>query len=1100
MRLFVPGRPARPSPVSLGIGFILAALLFALTPSAQAQYFGRNKVRYDDFDFKILETEHFDIYYYEGVEQASRDVARMAERWYDRLSAILGHEFDERKSIILYADDADFRQTNITNIGEGTQGVTEGLRQRVVLPVAGTYAETDHVLGHELVHQFQYDIAQSSGRFAQFVRLPLFLIEGLAEYLSVGREDALTAMWMRDAVLRDDFPTLGQLQTSAGYNEYQYGQPFWAYVGGTYGDEAAVRLFRTALDMPIDSAIVTVTGLDPDSLSLQWRAALRDQLLPATAGRTVPQPPRTLSELEQIAENRERRRQDRAQGKRVRRPRFLAYPDSFAVMNGTRLLAQERDTGSMNIAPQLSPSGKYVAYLSEKDLFGIDLFLADAETGEVISKLEEVGTDPHTDALRFIASAGTWSPDGTRFAYVVFAGGDNEIAVLDVERRDVVRRIAVEGLGAIKDPSWSPDGSQIAFAGVKGGVTDLYLVDVTGPSSGQVRQLTNDRFADLQPSWSPDGRQLAFATDRGPGTDFDRLTFAPMRLALYTFPDDELAAGEIEVLSLFPGAKHINPAWSPDGRSLYFISDHGGFNDVYRRDQETGALYQVTNLATGISGISDLSPALSVSSGTGSLAYSVFEGQRYSVYRLAEDEATGQPVSEQVVFEGADLLPPGDAQARSRVTGYLADARSGLPATPEFPERSYRSKLSLDYVSQPQIGATYNNPYSGGGLGAQGGIFLLFSDQLSDNRLGVTVQANGSFKDIGGQAVYLNQTRRLNYGAAVGHIPYLQPFIGPPQSPGLAFTRFYRRTYVSQASLISAYPLNQSQRFEFDGGYTRYGYDLEYDSFLVNGQFAQYDGRRPVSDEQLAQLRAQGFNLRTDPLHLGQAGAAFVGDYSYFGFASPINGSRYRFGVDGTVGTFSFATVTADYRKYLMARPGFLPSRVPVTLAARVLHYGRYFGDAEQDNVLYPIYLGYGSLVRGYTFGSFETDDGYRQFEGRLLGSRIGLASAEVRVPVLGTSQFGLIPFPYLPTELTLFGDAGVAWGRDTNPQGIVGAPDGTLGRAQPVFSAGISTRVNLLGALVLEPYYAFPISRYGANGDLPDGKGIWGLNLTPGW
>ena len=461
--------------------------LLAAAP-AQAQYFGRNQVRYDQFDYRVLETEHFDIYYYEGMDQAVRDVARMAERWYDRLSVILQHEYDERKSIILYADDADFRQTNITRIGEGTQGVTEGLRQRVVLPMAGTYAETDHVLGHELVHQFQYDIAQRSERFQSFVRMPLFVIEGMAEYFSVGREDALTAMWMRDAVLRDDFPSIGELQRSGRYNEYQYGQPFWAYVAGEYSDEAGVRLFRTALDMPLDSALVTVTGLSPDSLSANWEAALRASLVPPAQGRAVPAAPRTSEQLEAIAEERAARAEALAGGRRPRPPRFLTYPDSLPRLGATRLLARERETGSVNLAPQLSPDGRTVAFLSEKDLFGIDLYLADAATGEVIDKLASVGTDAHTDALRFIDSAGAWRPDGDRFAFIVFAGGNNEIQVLDVERRRTVRRLAIEGIGAIKDLTYSPDGQQIAFSGVKGGITDLYAVDV---ESGTVRQLTN---------------------------------------------------------------------------------------------------------------------------------------------------------------------------------------------------------------------------------------------------------------------------------------------------------------------------------------------------------------------------------------------------------------------------------------------------------------------------------------------------------------------------------------------------------------------------------------------------------------------------------
>lgn len=1047
----------------------LAALLVA--DGAAAQYFGRNKVRYDDFDFEILETEHFDLYYYEEEEQAARDVARMAERWYDRLSTILQHEFDERKTIVLYADDADFRQTNVVSglIGEGTQGVTEGLRQRVVLFVGSTYEDTNHVLGHELVHQFQYDIAQRGGSFQNFVRLPLFIIEGMAEYFSVGRRDALTAMWMRDAVLRDDSPTISELQRDPRYNEYQYGQPLWAYIGGVYGDEAAVTLFKRALETPIDSAIVSVTGLQPDSLSARWEQALRDQYLPLVAGRTLP-----VSTGEALAEL-------RADGERAAR----APADSLALLPlpARRVLARAQGSGDINIAPQVSPDGRYLAFLSERDLFGIDLYLADAQTGRVLKKLEEVGSDPHTDAIRFIESAGTWRPDGDQFAYVVFAGGDNEIAILDVERRDVIRRIAVRGVGAIKDPAWSPDGRQIAFAGVKGGITDLYVVDVEG---GTVRQLTNDRYADLQPAWSPDGQTLAFVTDRGPGTDLDRLTFAPVRLAIYS-----LDSGEIEVLSLFADAKHINPAWSPDGRSLYFISDRDGFNDVYRLDRPTGGLFRVTRLATGVAGIADLSPALSVSSQTGLLAFSAFEGQDYSVYALAPSEAQGEPV--QPVPEDADqaeLLPPADAAPRSPVEGYLGDALEGLPETRAFPSRSYRPGLRLDYVSQPSVGAVYD-PYYGSGFGVAGGIQLLFSDQLSDQVLGVSLAANGTLQDIGGQALYLNRARRFNYGAIVGHVPYLQVFYGADPNTGIG-TRYYYRQFVSQAAALAAYPLNQTQRFEAEAGYRRIGYDLEYDRITcdasVGGCF--FDGREEVDDAGLP-----------DALNLFETGVAFVGDYSFFGFTSPIRGGRYRLGVDGTFGSLTYATATADYRQYLFLRPPGFPQRLPVTLALRGLHYGRYGLDSD-TSTFNPLYLGYGALVRGYTSNTFERtpegDAAYLAFYPRLYGSRLAVANAELRLPLLGVPQLGLLSFPYLPTELVLFADAGLAWGEtqrlflfDESGQRI-GQP---LDPDNIIVSAGVGARINVLGALVIEPYYAFPLSREaGGRG------GVFGLNFTPGW
>src|SRR5947199_7575022 len=103
------------------MGGIAAALaLFGAAPLA-AQYFGQNKVQYQAFDFRIIQTEHFEIYYYPAERTAALDAARMAERWYARLSRILHHQFQGRKPIILYASQSDFQQTN-TSAGGGVPG------------------------------------------------------------------------------------------------------------------------------------------------------------------------------------------------------------------------------------------------------------------------------------------------------------------------------------------------------------------------------------------------------------------------------------------------------------------------------------------------------------------------------------------------------------------------------------------------------------------------------------------------------------------------------------------------------------------------------------------------------------------------------------------------------------------------------------------------------------------------------------------------------------------------------------------------------------------------------------------------------------------
>ena len=110
----------------------VATAMFA-SPAAAQSYFGQNQVQYDKFDWKVLETEHFLVHYYEAEKDAAHDAARMAERAYGRLSRVLGHQFREKKPIILYSSRSDFGQNNVTgDLGEFTGGVTEGLRHRIL--------------------------------------------------------------------------------------------------------------------------------------------------------------------------------------------------------------------------------------------------------------------------------------------------------------------------------------------------------------------------------------------------------------------------------------------------------------------------------------------------------------------------------------------------------------------------------------------------------------------------------------------------------------------------------------------------------------------------------------------------------------------------------------------------------------------------------------------------------------------------------------------------------------------------------------------------------------------------------------------------------
>ena len=445
------------------------ALSAGLAPPTRAQdYFGQNKVRYQPFDFQVLTTEHFDVYYYSETREVVPEAARMAERWYARLSKALQHDLSRRQPLILYASHPAFEQTNAIygDLGEGVGGVTEALKRRIVVPFAGPLAETDHVIGHELVHAFQYDIvgqgrSQTMG-LTTAARLPLWFMEGMAEYLTLGADDPHTAMWMRDAAQVNKLPNYGRLEDSR-YFPYRFGQSLWAYLTGRFGEDAVARVLKAAgRSGDVRQALQSTLGVPADSIIMGWHRALRDWEGPL-ARRTEP-------------------------------TRKAATP----------LVIARRGIGRMNLGPALSPDGRQLVFYSERGQLSIEMYLADATSGKVIRAITRSTVDAEMQNLGFVNSGGEWSPDGRRFAFSTVSRGRPVLSVMDVASGRIVRRAPFADLGEVFHPTWSPDGRRIAFSALGHGVTDLWVFDL---ESGALRRLTNDDWADLQPAWSPDGKE-----------------------------------------------------------------------------------------------------------------------------------------------------------------------------------------------------------------------------------------------------------------------------------------------------------------------------------------------------------------------------------------------------------------------------------------------------------------------------------------------------------------------------------------------------------------------------------------------------------------
>src|SRR5665213_3669145 len=159
---------------------LFSLLLFSL--QTKAQYFGQNKVRYKNLKFKVYRTPHFQIYYYLQNDSMIKRFAQESETWYTLHQQVFRDTFKKPNPIILYANHPDFQQTTAIDgeIDVGTGGVTEGLKNRIVMPAMETNQTTRHVIGHELVHAFQYHIllGKDSTSYENLNNIPSWMIEG----------------------------------------------------------------------------------------------------------------------------------------------------------------------------------------------------------------------------------------------------------------------------------------------------------------------------------------------------------------------------------------------------------------------------------------------------------------------------------------------------------------------------------------------------------------------------------------------------------------------------------------------------------------------------------------------------------------------------------------------------------------------------------------------------------------------------------------------------------------------------------------------------------------------------------------------------------
>ena len=285
--------------------------------------------------------------------------------------------------------------------------------------------------------------------------------------------------------------------------------------------------------------------------------------------------------------------------------------------HGTRPLPsgdveQITSSGATETSPTLSPDGQWLAYRSDEAGTG-DIFIrriGDEHAVNLTNTLQGDETDP------------AFSPDGE---WIAFRTTSQTSGIFVMKRNgSSMRRLTQFGV----TPAWSPDSRTIFFAtrsgiaatSTRGGISEGWKVDVT---TGTVARITRNDFR--YPSVSPNGRRIAYWGFAG---TFRRNASGP-RADIWTMKPD----GSTPVRVTDDDTMDWSPIWSSDGRYLYFVSNRGGSQGIWRVeiDERTG---RPQGPPQSVSGLPSAAGSLTRSGDDQRFAWSTFASSR-SIYRMS---------------------------------------------------------------------------------------------------------------------------------------------------------------------------------------------------------------------------------------------------------------------------------------------------------------------------------------------------------------------------------------------------------------------------------------------------------------------------------
>ena len=751
------------------IYIILAQIMFS--------QFGQNILQYDKFDWQYIQTKYFDIYFYEDGIVNKDFISLESEKAYEKISNYLNWKIKDRYTIILHNSHNDFQQTNVINMymQEGIGGVTELYKNRIVIPFDGSLSELEHVLHHEMVHLFINDMLYGGSVtnmiYSNVKPIPLWMNEGLAEYLST-KWNSNSEMWIRDiAINGGNLPNFNQLN---GYLAYRGGHSIWSFITNRWGDESISELFWELKRIGnLDKTFENTLGVNMEGLLELWHKYIKDSYWPEIKERN------NMSEISEL------------------------------LIDHTEL------DNSYNIAPFISPTGEKFTIYSNKS-GNMAIYLVSTEDGEFIRKIIDGEQATKFEELHILKPGVSWSPNGDKLVFSAKSGSSDALYILDLKNNKTKEiRFDLEG---IFQPIWTPleASNEIAFIGNNGLQSDIYIYNY---KTEQLINLTDDWFSEEDPSWSIDGQNLYFISNR------NNYNFTGSNLRINNLPES-FDVSKKDIYKITTKNRKIiqitDTDWEEsypyelkDSNGIIYLSNQSGINNLYIQQEKK--LYPLTNIATGIT-------QFSIDRNNNQILFCGLEKLGFNIYsitdplRLIEKEIVipiaswkNKNLSYPVINrQNENQIIDGNIYKNeyqnfvfsnmdsTKITTILEEPKEPI----QYDNTVYnydKPRFTLDFM-QAVFGydMTYNN--------TQGMAQILLSDMMGDYRIYINTEMEVDFKNSDYMIEYHFLPNRIDWFFKVYHYAYLF-------DQNYNYYADYRIENMG-FNILSKYPLNRFERFE----------------------------------------------------------------------------------------------------------------------------------------------------------------------------------------------------------------------------------------------------------------------------------------------